>query len=212
MIDTVDQYFIKHAEQALAQADPVLGALIDKQKLAPRPKRTDYFASLCRSIIGQQVSVTAANAIYARLQATTALLPATVADLSADDMRPIGLSRQKAGYLQDLARHFAADPNVYSHLEKQSDEQVLAELTAVKGIGEWTAQMFLMFTLVRPDVFAPDDAGLQRAMAQLYHWATLPSRQERLQIAEKWQPYRTVACLHLWQSLDNDPPDHHRLV
>jgi len=201
----MDQSYIKQAEQALAQADPLLGALIHRQKLAPRPKRTDYFASLCRSIIGQQVSVAAAATIYARLETATLLSPATIAALSVEDMRPVGLSRQKASYLQDLARHFAADPNAYNHLEQQTDEQVLAELTAVKGIGEWTAQMFLMFTLARPDVFAPDDAGLQRAMAQLYHWTMLPSRQERLQAAEHWRPYRTVACLHLWQSLDNDP-------
>ena len=133
------------------------------------------------------------------------LVPATVASLSAEAMRPIGLSRQKAGYLQDLARHFTDNPTLYNHLENQTDEQVIAELTAVKGIGEWTAQMFLMFTLARPDVFAPDDAGLQRAMMRLYGWATLPSRAERIRVAEAWRPYRTIACLHLWQSLDNDP-------
>ncbi|MGI0133337.1 MAG: DNA-3-methyladenine glycosylase family protein [Candidatus Micrarchaeaceae archaeon] len=201
----MDHLLMQHAEHAIAQADPTLGNLIQRQRLTPRAERADYFAALCRSIIGQQVSVAAAAAIYARFETATALSPAIIANLSADDLRPVGLSHQKAGYLQDLARHFANDPSIYNHLERQTDEQVIAELTAVKGIGEWTAQMFLMFTLARSDVFAPDDAGLQRAMAQLYHWQSLPARAERIRIADAWRPYRTVACLHLWQSLDNEP-------
>lgn len=201
----MDYLYLQIAHTSLTDADPILGELIKKQTLEPRSRRSDYFASLCRSIIGQQVSVAAAAAIYARLEAATGLLPTTVASLPPETTRAIGLSRQKAGYLQDLARHFADNPNIYNHLEKQSDEQVITELTIVKGIGEWTAQMFLMFTLARPDVFAPDDIGLQRAMMQLYHWSTLPSRKERIQIAECWRPYRTIVCLHLWQSLDNDP-------
>ncbi len=86
-----------------------------------------------------------------------------------------------------------------------SDDDVIAELTAVKGIGTWTAQMFLMFSLNRIDIFAPDDAGLQRAMMQLYKWDTLPPKKVLVVIAEKWQPYRTIACMHLWHSLDNAP-------
>lgn len=197
--------FIQTANAALTQADPILGALIQKQTLAPRAKRSDYFASLCRSIIGQQVSVAAASAIYARFETATKLLPAAVVHLSAADLRPIGLSRQKAGYLQDLARHFVNNPNVYNHLGQQTDEQVITELTAVRGIGVWTAQMFLMFTLARPDIFAPDDVGLQRAMLRLYGWSALPTKEALIHTADYWRPYRTVACLHLWHSLDNEP-------
>src|SRR5690606_14972068 len=108
-------------------------------------------------------------------------------------IKAIGLSRQKASYIRDLAQHFVENPSVYTHLEKMSDEEVIAELTAVKGIGVWTAQMFLMFTLSRPDVFAPDDAGLQRAILQLYKWDALPPKKELVIVAEQWKPYRTVA-------------------
>jgi DNA-3-methyladenine glycosylase II len=196
---------IKHAELALKSADPLLGALITSQTIAPPTPGTNYFASLSRSIIGQQVSVAAARAIATRFEERTKMEPAAVAALQEEAIRAIGLSRQKASYIQDLARHFITDPAVYNHLESQSDEQVITELTAVKGIGVWTAQMFLMFTLARPDVFAPDDVGLQRAMMRLYSWEVLPPKKQLVEVAEIWQPYRTVASLHLWQSLDNNP-------
>ena len=131
--------------------------------------------------------------------------PANVVALSDEELRAVGLSRQKAGYIRDLAHHFTIDPAIYNHLNELNDEDVIADLTAVKGIGTWTAQMFLMFTLGRPDVFAPDDVGLQRAMMQLYKWGTLPHKKELVLVSEKWRPYRTIACLHLWHSLDAKP-------
>lgn len=201
----MDAATIQHAEQALATLDPQLGELITGQQLAPRPLRTDYYASLCRSIIGQQVSVAAATTIFGRFQEHTAMQPSRAVSLDEATIKAIGLSKQKAGYIQDLARHFADDPAVYNHLEQQSDQQVIIELTAIKGIGVWTAQMFLMFTLGRPDVFAPDDVGLQRAMMRLYGWDSLPPKAKLQTTAAVWQPYRTVACLHLWHSLDNNP-------
>lgn len=196
---------IRAAETALIATDPLLGALIKTQQLAPAEPPTDYFASLVRSIIGQQVSVAAARAIVLRFSQQTVMEPARVAALTDDETRAIGLSKQKAGYIRDLAQHFVKNPAVYNHLETMNDDEAIAELTAVKGIGVWTAQMFLMFTLARPDVFAPDDGGLQRAMLQLYKWDVLPPKKELVIVAEKWQPYRTVACLHLWHSLDNAP-------
>lgn len=199
------QAFVTEAEQALSRADPVLGTLISSQTLRDRTSRGDYFASLCRSIIGQQVSVAAATAIYNRFIEHTKLEPQRVVTLSEDETKAIGLSRQKTAYLKDLAEHFVKDPAVYNHLEQQSDEQVIAELTAVEGIGVWTAQMFLMFTLDRQDIFAPDDVGLQRAMQRLYGWENLPPKKILTAHAERWKPYRSVASLHLWQSLDNVP-------
>lgn len=201
----MDTATIAHAEAELTKLDPTLGSLIASQKLIPRTLRTDYFESLARSIIGQQVSVAAAAAIFARFQEQTNLEPLRVASMSEEMTKSIGLSRQKTSYLTDLARHFVEDPAVYNHLDKQSDEQVIKELTAVKGVGVWTAQMFLMFTLARPDVFAPDDVGLQHGMMRLYGWEALPPKKELPLIAEKWKPYRTVASLHLWQSLNNAP-------
>lgn len=201
----MDEATIQHAEQELVLLDPVLGRLIASQQLRPRTQRGAYFAALCRSIVGQQVSVAAAAAIYGRLEALTGMDPVRVAALSEDEVKAVGLSRGKAGYVRDLAGHFVSDPEVYNHLESQSDEQVIEELTAVKGIGVWTAQMFLMFTLGRPDVFAPDDVGLQKGMMKLYGWELLPPKAELVQVADKWRPWRTVACWHLWQSLDNNP-------
>jgi DNA-3-methyladenine glycosylase II len=198
---------IRSAEAALAARDPVLGRLIASQKLKPRIRRTDYFEALSRSIIGQQVSVAAAHAIFGWFQETTGLEPLRVTLLDEAAVKQIGLSRQKAGYVRDLAQHFVHDPAVYNHLENQPDEVIIRELTAVKGIGVWTAQMFMMFTLGRPDIFAPDDVGLQRGMAKLYGWTELPKRRELEAWAERWKPYRTVASLHLWQSLDNVPED-----
>jgi DNA-3-methyladenine glycosylase II len=194
---------IKEAEAQLQKLDPVLGKLIQSQKLIPHPPRTDYFASLCRSIVGQQVSVAAATAIYGRLEQSTGLKPQLVMKLSDEQIKMIGLSKQKTAYIRDLAQHFIDDPGVYAHLEQQDDEQIIAELTNVKGIGRWTAQMFLMFTLARPDIFAPDDIGLQQGMMRLYRWTVLPPKKDLEKAAAQWRPYRTVASWHLWQSLRN---------
>lgn len=196
---------IEHAEAELQKLDPILGKLIKKQKLIVRAPRTDYFFSLCRSIIGQQVSVAAATTIFARFEHITEVDPQKVFDLTEVDIKKIGLSRQKASYLHDLAEHFIKNPKVYDHLDSLTDEEVITDLVEVKGIGVWTAQMFLMFTLGRPDVFAPDDVGLQRAMQKLYDWKETPPKSTLIEQAEVWQPYRTVACLHLWHSLDNEP-------
>lgn len=201
----MDTKYIAQAEAALAKQDPILGALIATQTLEPREPRADYFDALCRAIIGQQVSVAAAAAIFKRFADATNLDPQAVLQLTETDTKAIGLSRQKTSYITDLARHFVENPDIYNHLDTQSDEAVITELTAVKGIGTWTAQMFLMFTLNRPDVFAPDDGGLQRAMLRLYGWSTLPPKAELATHAEAWKPYRTVASLHLWHSLNNTP-------
>ncbi len=196
---------VKVAEDSLKKLDPVLRKLIELQKPIFFEPRSDYFFSLCRTIVGQQVSVAAAATIFARLEDATGLDPKIVAELSEEQIKAIGLSRQKSAYIRDLAQHFVTNPKVYEHLEHLDDEQVIAELTAIKGIGVWTAQMFLIFSLTRLDVFAPDDAGLQRAMMQLYGWQELPSKHDLAKHAERWRPYRTVACWHLWHSLHNTP-------
>ncbi len=200
---TVESF--RAAEDALIRLDPVLGALVEAQRPIMHQPQGDYFTALCRSIIAQQVSVAAATTIFARFQAATGLDPRAVRGLTPEQARSLGLSRQKAGYLHDLADHFMTNPAVYDHLDTLSDADAIIELTAVKGIGVWTAQMFLMFSLLRPDVFAPDDAGLQRAMKQLYRWDAIPDKATLVATADRWRPYRTVACWHLWQSLDNAP-------
>ncbi|MDF2461189.1 MAG: DNA-3-methyladenine glycosylase [Candidatus Saccharibacteria bacterium] len=197
---------IAAAELALRDLDPTLGRLIVAQApLGRTPSTTPYFTNLARSIIGQQVSVAAASAIFGRLQAATGLDPHKVITLSPDELRAYGISRGKAGYIHDLAEHFVKDAAIFDHLERLPDDEVITELVAVKGIGIWTAQMFLMFTLGRLDVFAPDDVGLQRAIVRLYGLPAVPTKAELTAIAERWRPFRTVACWHLWHSLDNAP-------
>lgn len=196
---------IAQAEAELQTLDPVLGALIRTQPSLDRYRAGTYFGNLTRSIVGQQVSVKAAAAIYGRFEAATQLDPHKVITLSIEDLRALGLSRSKAAYITDLAKHFVKDAAVFDHLDALTDEEVIADLTSVKGIGVWTAQMFLMFTLGRLDVFAPDDVGLQRGIQKLYGLEAVPPKAELIAIADKWRPYRTVASWHLWHSLDNAP-------
>lgn len=196
---------IAAAEAALQKLDPKLGALIATQAPLNRVREGTYFGNLTRSIVSQQISVAAAASILARIQAATALDPHAIIALSADELRALGLSRGKAGYIHDLAEHFVRDAAVFDHLDRLPDAQVIAELTGVKGIGVWTAQMFLMFTLGRLDVFAPDDAGLQRAIVRLYGLDAVPPRAELERLSQAWHPYRTVASWHLWESLDKTP-------
>ncbi len=196
---------VTKAEHVLAERDPKLGELIKKNGTVLHEPRTDYFWALTESIVSQQLSVKASDTIFKRLSAATGIEPKRVLALAEDEGRALGLSRQKWHYLQDLAAKFRDDPQVYRHLEQLSDDEVIRDLTAVKGIGIWTAQMFLMFSLVRLDVFAPDDIGLQRAMKQLYGWSEVPSKDELTRVAEAWRPYRTVAAWHLWRSLHNEP-------
>jgi len=194
------------AEAALAAADPDhLGRLIKAQAPVNRLRPGPYFTNLARSIVGQQISIAAAASIFARLQAATELDPARVAALSPEDLRALGLSRSKGSYIHDLAEHFVRDASVFDHLENLSDDEVIADLVSIKGIGTWTAQMFLIFTLGRLDVFAPDDVGLQRAIVRLYNLPAVPLRAELEALADHWRPYRTVAAWHLWESLKNTP-------
>jgi DNA-3-methyladenine glycosylase II len=196
---------IAAAEAALAQQDPALGALIHTQAPLNRLREGTYFGNLVRSIVAQQISVAASHAILGRLTAATGLDPERILATSPDDLRALGLSRSKAGYIHDLAAHFVEQPAIFDHLDQLPDAEVIAELTRVKGIGVWTAHMFLMFTLGRLDVFAPDDVGLQRAILRLHHLDKVPPRAELEALADRWRPYRTIAAWHLWESLRNMP-------
>ncbi|MEO5949463.1 MAG: DNA-3-methyladenine glycosylase [Candidatus Saccharimonas sp.] len=193
------------AEQSLISLDPTLGKLIQTNGSIHHTPRGDYFEALCESIISQQLSVKASDTIFGRFRDITELQPSRVLALDELQQKTIGLSGQKLRYLHDLAEHFVRDATVFDHLDALSDASVIEELTKVKGIGVWTAQMFLMFTLTRPDIFAPDDLGLLNAMKKAYGLSVRPTKQEALLLAEKWAPYRSTACFHLWRSLDNSP-------
>lgn len=196
---------LTHAEQELIALDPVLGKYIEKHEtIQLRPER-GYFEALSSAIIGQQISVKAAAKIFGRFRDATNLKPDKVLGLSDEHIKAIGLSGQKSRYIRDLALHFVEDSSVFNHLSSLADDEVIAELTKVKGVGVWTAQMFLIFTLHRPDVFAPDDRGLQLAIQKTYNLPSVPGRAELEAFAERWVPYRSTACLHLWKLLDNEP-------
>jgi len=162
------------------------------------------FQALARAIIFQQLAGSAAHAIYLRFVALfpgrSFPTPAQVLAMADDDLRRAGLSRQKALYLRDLAAHVANKSLNFHRFAAMSDDEVIADLTRVRGIGRWTAEMFLMFNLGRPDVLPLDDLGLRAATRQAYRLPALPSKRELEQIGEPWRPYRTVASWYLWQS------------
>jgi DNA-3-methyladenine glycosylase II len=192
----------------------VLAALIDAAGPLPnaregRPERSDHYGALVRAIVGQQLSVSAARAIYARLTARFQGRPPTPAEILADDPEELraaaGLSRAKVGFLRSLAEHVISGELELERMEELSDEQVTAELVAVKGLGVWSAHMFLMFHLERPDVLPVGDLGIRRAIQRAYGLQELPQAAEIERIAEPWRPHRTLACRYLWRSLHNEP-------
>ena len=191
------------ATRELARRDAILKAFIRGRQGLPLRSRGDAFQTLARAIVGQQISVKAAQSVWNRLAAhLTVVTPGGMLEARGDALRECGLSRQKVIYLQDLARHFAAGTLEVSDWHRLDDEALIAELTRVKGIGRWTAEMFLIFFLARPDVLPLDDLGLKRAMSLHYgRGRTLTSHRMR-RIGAAWAPWRSVATWYLWRSLD----------
>ena len=188
----------------LAQADPILHNLVQAQGELAWPAQRPHHEALVRAIVGQQVSTRAAATIFDRVQAlypTGHITPCGTLDLSVETLRSAGLSQQKVRYVHAVAQAWSDEPHRYEHLAELSDEDVLEALTRITGVGVWTAQMFLMFTLRRPDVFAPNDLGLKKAMANLDGLAMADSNRKFDAFAERWSPYRSWASLHLWESL-----------
>jgi DNA-3-methyladenine glycosylase II len=200
---------------ALRAADPVLRRVIDSVEAAgslgdARAGRPDdHYGALVRSIVGQQLSTTAARAIYTRLTDRFGGRTPTPAEVLADDPDSLraaaGLSRAKVTYLRSLAEHVLEGSLELERLDSLPDEEVIAELVAIKGLGVWTAQMFLIFHLQRPDVLPVGDLGIRRAVRDCYGLAELPAPGELETIAEPWRPYRTLACRYLWRSLAATP-------
>ncbi|MBF9237257.1 DNA-3-methyladenine glycosylase 2 family protein [Hymenobacter sp. BT683] len=197
------------AIQHLTESDPVLGQVIAQgREIQPRPHE-DLYLALLRAIVSQQISTKAAAAIWKRFQALFPPEgypePREVLALDEDVLRSAGLSRQKAGYLKAIAEYNERGLLDYEHLSNLSEEAFTQHLTAIRGVGRWTAQMLQMFALDQPDVFSEGDLGVQNAMRRLYGLEeTGRALQKRmLVIAECWRPYRSLACKYLWQSLDN---------
>jgi DNA-3-methyladenine glycosylase II len=191
----------------LRGADPVLARLLDERG-EPVPRRDplgDHYGALVRAIIGQQVSVRAAASMFERLREQFGGREPTPEEILAADpdvLRPAaGLSRAKMAFLRSLAEHVVSGDLDLGALDAMPDDEVIAALTAVKGIGEWTVHVFLIFQLHRPDVLAVGDLGVRRAVERAYGLPDLPSTAELTALAERWRPYRTAACLLLWDSL-----------
>jgi DNA-3-methyladenine glycosylase II len=197
----------------LRAADPVMDRLIEEHGSIVRrelkeERRGDAYGALLRSIVGQQLSTKAARTIYGRMLELFdghAPTPKQLLAVDPDKIRAAGLSRPKISYLRDLAGHVEDGTLELDRLDELSDEKIIEELTAVKGIGEWSAHMFLMFHLGRPDVLPVGDQGIRNAVKTQYRLRNVPDAKRLEKLARPWRPYRTLACLYLWSSLDNTP-------
>ncbi len=194
---------------ALAGVDPKMGDIIGRCGTGHLVSRGDAFQTLARSIVGQQISVKAAQSVWNRFAAAAGeVTPLRVSRMRTATLRNSGLSERKAEYLKDLAAHFrsgAVDPARWPALD---DDAIIDELCTVRGIGRWTAEMFLIFNLLRPDVYPVDDVGLLRGIAVHYREGQPTTRTEVIEIGEAWRPWRTVATWYLWRVQDPLPVEY----
>jgi DNA-3-methyladenine glycosylase II len=202
-----DRALLRRAEDHLRRADAVLAPVIDRVGACRMPSaKLPAFAKLVQVIVYQQLAGKAAATIHGRVLSALGRRhprPADVLGASDEALRAAGLSRQKLSYLRDLATR-ASDGLPLGRLGRMSDEDVRTALTSVKGIGRWTAEMFLMFHLGRLDVLPVDDYGIRKAMQRFYRLRALPKPARMERIAEPWRPYRTIACWYLWRGIDGE--------
>ena len=197
---------LRKADDKLAQVIDDHGPLDLDSRVRGRPE--DAYGALLRAIVGQQLSVAAARTIYGRftdLFGGKTPTPEELLEVDADTLRAAGLSRAKANYVRSLAEHIISGELELDRLDELPDEEVARELIAVKGLGQWSVDMFLIFHLGRPDVLPVGDLGVRRAVERLYGLEALPSAAELEALGERWRPYRSLASLYLWESLDNAP-------
>jgi DNA-3-methyladenine glycosylase II len=200
-------------DRVLMRADKVLKRVMEEggpidPAIDRRGSRPDPFEAVARAIVGQQLSTKAARSIWEKLLAQfggETPTPEALLRKRKPTLRKAGLSNAKVEFLRDLAQHVKDGRLDFDLIKDLSDEDVIAELIEVKGVGSWTAEMFLMFHLARPDVLSVGDLGIRRAVQIQYGMEELPGPEELERIAEEWRPHRTLACLYLWRSLDNTP-------
>lgn len=197
------------ARRVLIRRDPVLAAIIKKygQCGIKTGRENDVFCGLVEAIVSQQLSTRAAATIYGRLRALLpdggTPTPEALMPLSDESLRGVGLSRQKLGYLRDLSGKMLDGSINTARLKEMSDDEIVAELTKIKGIGRWTVEMLLIFRLTRPDVFPAGDLGIVKAIQKAYNLRRTPDVKRLQAIANRWRPYRSVASWYLWASLEN---------
>ena len=198
----------------LAKRDRVMKKLIPRFGEARLKSRGDAFTTLARSIVGQQISVKAAQSVWNKFTAlieageVLAIAPGAVLALEVTALRSAGLSARKAEYLADLARHFEQGQVHQAEWQTMGDEEIIDELVAIRGIGRWTAEMFLIFHLMRPNVLPLDDLGLLKGISASYFSGEPVSRAEARELGEGWAPFRSVATWYIWRSLDPLPVDY----
>jgi DNA-3-methyladenine glycosylase II len=198
------------AKRALARRDPVMGAIMRQHPRVYMMVRGEPFMTLARAICGQQISVKAAQSVWNRvcICLDQKITPEAVVAANRKNLRACGLSDRKTEYIADLAQHFV-DGKIHARdWPRMSDEEIIAELTDVRGIGRWTAEMFLMFNLLRPDVFPLDDLGLQKGIRVAYFKGRKASLKKMKALGETWRPWRSVATWYLWRSLDPVPVEY----
>ena len=197
------------AKRALAKKDPVMAGIMRAHPKVFLTHRGEPFFTLTRAIVGQQISVKAAQSVWNKvLVCVEKISPEDVLRVNRTALRACGLSDRKTEYIADLAQHFA-DGKIHVHKwPDMDDEAIIAELTEVRGIGRWTAEMFLMFNLLRPDVFPLDDLGLQKGICLAYYKKRKVSLRTMKRLGESWRPWRSVATWYLWRSLDPVPVEY----
>ncbi len=193
-------------KEHLIKTDPLLKPLIDLYGDIEIELETEYFEALISSIVGQQLSNKAAAAIWNRLKNLTPIVDApTLLAIGDEELRSIGISYAKISYIKNLSRAVLNREILIESFDALPDDEIIRELVAVKGIGQWTAEMFLIFSLGRQDVFSVGDGGLNRAVKNIYQIENVPTKQRLFEISSNWKPYRTFASLYLWRSLNNKP-------
>lgn len=194
---------------ALKKRDKILGAIITAYHGETLTLRGDAFYTLARAIAGQQISVKAADSVWAKLMSgVRQLSPNSIANADATLLRSCGLSASKVIYMHALANHFLENQKRIQEWPHMHDDDIIAELTSIKGIGRWTAEMFLIFGLGRPDVFPIADLGLLKGIYRHYNQSNPLSKAEVLAIAERWKPYRTIGTWYMWRALDPVPVEY----
>ncbi|QWD06614.1 DNA-3-methyladenine glycosylase 2 family protein [Polynucleobacter paneuropaeus] len=210
ILEAVAPHYWEQACKELMKNDRIMHKLIPKFGTGFLMTRGDPFVTLARSIVGQQISVSAAQAVWDRvvIAAKNKVNPKNILALTVEELRTAGLSGRKVEYIQDLADHFVSGRLHANQWKDMDDESVIKELSEIRGIGRWTAEMFLIFNLTRPNILPLDDIGLIKAISINYFSGEPVSRHEAREVAANWAPWRTVATWYLWRSIDPIPVEY----
>jgi len=210
LIEEIAPEYWEQACRELMKHDRILKKLIPKYGSGFLVTRGDAFTTLARAIVGQQISVAAAQAVWDRVLTASKkkVNPKNILELTVEELRAAGLSGRKVEYIRDLADHFASGRLHANQWKDMDDESVIKELSSIRGIGRWTAEMFLIFNMVRPNILPLDDVGLIKAISLNYFSGEPVSRHEAREVAANWAPWRTVATWYMWRSIDPIPVEY----